>query len=217
MEISRGTDTLNDDQASNCQQTTAPESNNSRGWGFSEPILLEPCRVRQDVRLAQRAVKHRWPMKRAKCRGLVDRLFAIAEKTVVSVVTRTGDMEAVEGPADVNSISAARVLVAMTGQNQSDEHHADDLDKPDASVNVAVESTHPVKIYLPDNGRSLIDLPDDERRTRIAAILDRIRTGHTAADAAGGETVAMRAATPVEVARYALALHTDRCHLGATF
>ena len=173
MEISRGSDTLNSEPETDRQQATAPESNNSRGWGLSEPILQEPCRVRQDMRLVQRAVKNRWPMKRAKCRGLVDRLFAISEKTAVSVVTRTGDVETIDGPADVHAIAAARVLVSMMGQNQADEHHADDLGKPDASVNVGVQSTSSVTLYLPDNGRD-------------------------------GGTVAMREATPVEVARYAL-------------
>ena len=72
-----------------------------------------------------------------------------------------------------------------------------------STVNVGVQSTSPVTLYPPDDERSHIDLPIDERRAKLAAILDRIRAKRVPVDDAGGETVAMREATPVEVARYA--------------
>jgi hypothetical protein len=100
----------------------APEASASRGQGLSEPILLDPHRIQEDARLVARAVKHRWPLKRSKCRGLVERLFAITEKTAVTVLNKKGETESVDGPADVNAVAAARVLVQMMGQNQEDEN-----------------------------------------------------------------------------------------------
>lgn len=102
-------------------ETLTPEAEASRGQGLSEPILMDAHRMNEDVRLVARAVKHRWPLKRSKCRGLVDRLFGITEKTAVMVTTKTGETESVDGPADANAIAAARVLVQMMGQNQADE------------------------------------------------------------------------------------------------
>lgn len=164
---------MNADQTANLQQAIAPESQDSRGWGLSEPTLQEPCRVRQDLRLVQRAVKHRWPLKRSKCRDLADRLFEVVDKRAVSVVTKTGDIVTIDGPADVNAIAAARVIVAMSGQNQADEHHRDKLEQPDSGVSVNVSTEAGPQIYLPDNGRD--DLSFDEKRNRLIAIARKLR------------------------------------------
>ena len=243
MEISRGTDTLNSEQATDHEQpprgglwgqcghswteTTTPteakgveapvsheapsapntpEAMLHRGLGVSQ-LCRDPNKQREDIALIGRAIRNRWPMSAKTRRVLVNRLVAVTEKEAVLVPFGPDNvLMPMDGPADDKAIAAARVLVAMMGQNQADRHHADDLAKPDASVNVnvGVPSTRPVTLYQPGDGRRLIDLPADEQRRRLAAILDRIRTGHTAVDAAGGETVAMREATPVEVARYAL-------------
>lgn len=46
-------------------------------------------------------------------------------------MTRDG-VETVDGPADANAISAAKVLVAMAGQNQADRHLDDKNARLDA-------------------------------------------------------------------------------------
>lgn len=120
-----------------------PEEQSSRGLGLSEPTLLDPHRLHEDTRLVARAIKLRWPIKDEKAAILIERLFDITEKTAVTVMTKEGP-ESLDGPADVNAISAARVIVQMMGQNQSDEHHADDQANPQPtsgiSVNVAVQA-----------------------------------------------------------------------------
>jgi hypothetical protein len=119
------------------QTQTAPESvDGSRGLGLSEPLLLDPHRLNEDIRLAGRVAKNpRWKLPEAKCDDLVSRLFDITTKTAVSVVTRKGDEISVDGPADANAIAAARVIVQMMGQNQADELAAS---KSNINVNVGM-------------------------------------------------------------------------------
>lgn len=103
-----------------------PEESPLRGQGLSEPLLLDPHRTKEDLRLANRAVRNRWRLKPEKCDGLVDRLFGITEKTAVSIVDRNGELVEIDSVADENAISAAKVIVSMMGQNQVDERAEDD-------------------------------------------------------------------------------------------
>lgn len=91
-----------------------------RGRGLSEPTLLDPVRIRQDARLIERAIRHRWTIEDAKRPGIVDRLIGIVAKTEVGVMSKHGIVQ-LDGPADQNAIAAARCLVAMDALNQADE------------------------------------------------------------------------------------------------
>lgn len=52
-------------------------------------------------------------------RNVMDRLLEVVDKRVVEVPTKTGPAF-LDGPADANSVAAARVLVAMDSQNQAE-------------------------------------------------------------------------------------------------
>lgn len=142
-------------------ETPAPESDDSRGWGLSEPTLTEECRIRQDMRMVERALKARWEIPPEKREALVDRLMQIAGKTLVMVPTRHG-IEHIDGPADANAVSAARVLVQMMGQNQADEHAA--IPKEGTTVNVAVMGSAAISVEPDDDWYG-----NQKRLTTIAA------------------------------------------------
>lgn len=126
--------------------------------GLCEPILLDPHRMNDDTRLASRAVRERWPVNQAKRRGLVERLYKIVEKRYVSVAGKAGEVSQVDGPADVNAIRAASVLVAMVGQNQSDSHLRikEESKQPAVNLNIGLAGNSPVRVYLPHNFRDEI-------------------------------------------------------------
>ena len=113
-----------------------PEAIAFRGLGLSAPLLLDRHRINEDLRLAARAVRNRWNLPPTKCDNLVSRLFDITAKTEVTVITKNGEELSVGGPADVNAIAAARVLVVMMGQNQTDE-----IGVAGTTVNVGVNLT----------------------------------------------------------------------------
>lgn len=91
--------------------------------------------VRKDLQLVERAVRSGWNIKRKNM--IKRRLLEIMEKTHVSVPTKMGTVD-VDGPADSNAIAAARVLVAMNGQDQSDDHLAikHQAEQPNTVVNI---------------------------------------------------------------------------------
>ncbi len=90
------------------------------GTGLSTPILLDPLAERKDIGLARRAIRERWNIPGVARQQIADRLLKIVAKDSVAVMTSKGP-QSLEYPADVNAIAASRVLVAMEGQNQSDE------------------------------------------------------------------------------------------------
>ena len=100
------------------------EPDDSRGQGQSVTILSpeDEKRHQADIRLAARAVKWRWPVPEDSKSVIIERLLTVVKKEAVAVMTKEGPAE-LDGPADSNAIAAARVLVAMEGQNQSDEQH----------------------------------------------------------------------------------------------
>lgn len=87
------------------------------GVGGRSELLADELAIRKDLALIHRAYREGWPIDPEKAAMLSDRLFEITGKRTVTVITKEGMAEA-EGPADVNAIAAARVLVAMAGQNQ---------------------------------------------------------------------------------------------------
>lgn len=96
-----------------------------------------PKEIKKDLRMIEGAVRKGWNIKRKNM--IQRRLLEIVEKTHVSVPTKNGMVDC-DGPADSNAIAAARVLVAMNGQDQADDHLAlkinDQSDQPNTVVNI---------------------------------------------------------------------------------
>lgn len=141
-----------------------PEDHTDRGLGLSGDVnglLLDPRASKKDIALARRAIKEKWPISAATRRHLVKRLVKVTRKEAVLVEWGVGEEKTLmpmDGPADANAISATKVLVQMMGQNQADEHHAADLEKPagGVNVNVGISTDGPIKFYMPSNGRDKI-------------------------------------------------------------
>lgn len=131
------------------QEGETPVQNESdpRGQGGDLSLYTDEKRVKQDSRLAGRAVRERWPMEQGKRATLVRRLYGIAEKTIVDVPVKDGVYPS-ELHADQNAIAAARVLAQMEGQNQADEHLDDknarlDSGQPTESVVFNIQPVRP--------------------------------------------------------------------------
>lgn len=160
---SRKYDTRNGDSSVINGTDTEPDYKEDRehGRGGDTGGLLtskDPREVKKDLKLVERAVRNGWGIKRKNM--IVRRLQAIVEKTHVSVATKTGGTVEVDGPADSNAIAAARVLVAMNGQDQADDHLA-------------------IKNGQPDNGSSTtINIHNnvtniEQRRIELARLADK--------------------------------------------
>lgn len=93
--------------------------------GSQRSVLLladmDPAQTKSDLRLIRKAQREGWKISPKVKRIIARRLVGIVQKTEVEVVTKDG-MAHVDGPADTNAIAAARVLVAMNGQDQVDDH-----------------------------------------------------------------------------------------------
>lgn len=130
------------------QQITPEDSESSRGIGLSEPILQDPHRVYEDTRIASKAVRGRWDIPSEKRVVLVDRLFGIVEKKSNVVLTKSGLFNS-ESDADSNAIAASKVLVAMVGQDQADDHLEVKVSQPkvgtQVNVNVGVQVNQAVQ------------------------------------------------------------------------
>jgi hypothetical protein len=127
--------------------STEIESTSPGGQG---EILADPHREQSDINLIRRAVRERWPVPAAMKVEVVERLRTIVAKTEVQVMTKEG-LAMLDGPADSNANAAARVLVAMDGLNQADDHLADKnkrMDEGKPTERVAVE---PVVLERPIN------------------------------------------------------------------
>lgn len=112
------------------------EPNKTRG-GDTGGLLTSnnPREVRNDLKLLGRAVRSGWNIKRKNM--IKRRLEEIMQKTSVSVPTKNGMVDC-DGPADSNAIAAARVLVAMNGQDQADDHLAIKNGQPESSTVVNI-------------------------------------------------------------------------------
>ena len=127
--------------------------------------ILMTDKPSRDIALVANAIKKRWPIKAASARELVDRLLDITRKTEVTVATKDG-VATVEAPADVNAIAAARVLVAMVGQNDK----AAEGPKAGPTINVGVQ----------------VDARSDDRRDRILQIAERVRASRISVEPSAG-------------------------------
>ncbi len=105
-------------------------------------LLLDPLAETKDISLLRRAIKERWRIPEDRKDGLVTRLFDIVEKTSVTVMTKDGP-ESIDDKADTNAIAAARVIVAMEGQNQIEQNPTT---TPTVNVGVAVNGVTPAQV-----------------------------------------------------------------------
>lgn len=119
------------------QQESPQDDQSSRGSGLSEPLLQDPHRVYDDTRIAAVAVKKRWDIPEDKRRGLIDRLFGIVDRKSNTILTKSGPFDS-KSDADKNAIAAGKVIVAMEGQNQTDDK-PNGKDLPSINVNVGVQ------------------------------------------------------------------------------
>lgn len=95
-----------------------------------------------------RAIREGWEIPKAKRGEIVDRLLRVMEKEEVAVMTKEG-IETLDGPADTNAIGAARVLVAMDGQNQTDFWNQDKNERLDAGKTTENVGIAPVILRKP--------------------------------------------------------------------
>jgi len=109
-----------------CGQT---DGASDKGQGLPSPVspvvtdvLVDPHRTRSDCRMLARAVKNRWHVADEVKELVVDRLTEIVDKRSISVTNREGDVNECEDTADSHAIAASRVLVAIVGQVQADDH-----------------------------------------------------------------------------------------------
>lgn len=96
--------------------------NQPGGKGATSGLLLDDRHVRGDARMIRQSL--RWAVSDDVKADLLKRLHRILRKRTVDVMTKDGPVP-MEGPADANAIAAARVLAAIEGQNQKDQHHDD--------------------------------------------------------------------------------------------
>ena len=148
------------------------------GKGMVSALLADENATHNDVRLVRRAL--RWgtltPDKRAE---VTRRLLKIVRKTSVNVVTKDGDVVAVDEPADRNAISAAGVLVRMVSQDQKDEHlerriATQQQQRPATNINVGVR----------------VDNNTDEHGRRLSAIAQRLGIDFIPESSGSGDTEA---------------------------
>lgn len=102
----------------------------------------------------------RWPSKPDDRQIIKDRLMEIVQKKEVSVVGKDGELHKVDGPADVNSMKAADIILKAESQNQKDEHFEKRQAAPRQSGNTQINVG--------------VTIGADERRERLSAIASRI-------------------------------------------
>lgn len=112
----------------------------SQGGEGGKSSLLLGTRVRKDARLAERAIREEWGIDPTMREAIKERLLAIVKKKSVDIPCGEGVFPS-ESVADSNAIAAARVAATINAQDQADEHHLDNLNKPAAgtTVNVGVQ------------------------------------------------------------------------------
>lgn len=115
-------------------------------------ILQDPNCIAEDISMVSRMVKsRRWPeINPKRQRHIISRLFRIVRKDLVTTDTPSGPVID-EAKADSNSIAAAKVLLAIEGQVQADQHHQDNLKKQTEPTQINIDNRR--VIVLPQNGR----------------------------------------------------------------
>lgn len=89
-------------------------------------LLTQQDQVAGDLRMIQKASRERWNIPEDVKELLIRRMKRIMKKKQVRVATKDG-YAYVDGPADANAATAARVIASLSKINQADDHKA----KPD--------------------------------------------------------------------------------------
>lgn len=121
-------------------------------------LLSDPGHERADCRLLGRAAREGWdvtPAERAALKAEALRLAAKREVTVPG-----GEAGPVTVDNDRNQIAAIKAVVAMTGQDQADAHHADKQEVDETRLKI-------------DAAEMIANLPDAEL-VRIARTINRV-------------------------------------------
>lgn len=84
-------------------------------------VLSDPHRLASDIKTVGRAVREGWDVDSGTKKIVKGRLLTVLQKETVTVMTKMGPAQ-LDGPADSNAVAAARVFVAMNGQDQADDH-----------------------------------------------------------------------------------------------
>lgn len=108
-----------------------------RGRGDSGKILLDPHRVRSDIKLVEQSIRQGWNVRRKTM--VRRRLEEIVAKTEAEVVTKEGVIS-LESAGDKISIEAAKVLVSMDSQDQSRVKNSKNVDGQSTTVNINVNN-----------------------------------------------------------------------------
>lgn len=114
--------------APNPQNGQSPPDNAPGKGLLSFGFLQDPLAERKDIAMVSNIIKrNRWPIPDDVKPELIKRLCAIAAKKSVNVMTKSGLVPA-DGPADINAVSAIRVLAMLESQNQRDQHKLLDIE-----------------------------------------------------------------------------------------
>ena len=112
------------------EQNTESQALGAQGVTTSDgdpgKLLGDERYVKADTALLRRAIREGWGVSRETKEAAKARMDEIVRKKVVLTLTQNGPVEN-EAVADSNAIAAARVLTSMTGQDQADDHHEDDV------------------------------------------------------------------------------------------
>lgn len=98
------------------------------GKGLSTDFLLDPLSERKDIAMLSNILKRkRFNLPDDVKQECINRLVRIAEKEYVDVMTREGP-QSLDGPADITSVAAIKVLALFEAMNQKDEHKLIDIE-----------------------------------------------------------------------------------------
>lgn len=133
--------------------------------GLSTPVLEGGLSgsdtVERDIAMASRMVKERWKVTPKKRQEIIERLMKVVGKDKCEVMTKVGPCF-LDAPADKNAVAAAKVLVAMVGQNQEDEHLPMKLEAKAAApggVTIVVQNSSPLTCPKPIPSTTVPQLP----------------------------------------------------------
>lgn len=96
----------------------------SRGEGHGEggaddpgSVLGDPAKIKQDIRMIERAIRKGWDVPPEMRALILRRLGKIVDKETVDVQGVPSEVH-----ADSNAIAASRAIMVATGQDQADRH-----------------------------------------------------------------------------------------------
>lgn len=98
-----------------------------------------------DIALIRRAVRERWDIPKESLASVAEEMVRISLKRTTTVGTMVGPVEV---DNDRNQTAAARVVTAMVGQNQGDEHHASDAARDEARLRLQMLDSIPDTLLI---------------------------------------------------------------------